>query len=158
MLVLKDESQAEFDTFREQMFLGFAPANMVEAALVDNIVATQWKLRRIDRLESEELFSGSQNLRLIERFSIHAARLGRSLVQFMKLIQTTQDARRKLENAQLEEAMLIRIADLRAHRETDLSQFGFDLTLPRLDQLISRKLTTVAASQGSEMGPIGRAA
>ena len=76
----------------------------------------------------------------------------------MKLIQTTQDARRKLENAQLEEAMLIRIADLRAHRETDLSQFGFDLTLPRLAQLISRKITTVAASQGSEMAPIGRAA
>ena len=47
MIVLTNESQARFDELHETYIETFRPTNGVEMDLVDQMVASQWRLRRI---------------------------------------------------------------------------------------------------------------
>ncbi len=47
MIVLTNESQASFDELHETYIETFQPINRVEMDLVDQMVASQWRLRRI---------------------------------------------------------------------------------------------------------------
>lgn len=50
-IVLPYESQREFDALRADFMRHFKPANSVERDLVDEIVCSRWRLRRIERME-----------------------------------------------------------------------------------------------------------
>jgi len=47
MIVLTNESQAKFDELHQTYIETFQPANGVEMDLIDQMVASQWRLRRI---------------------------------------------------------------------------------------------------------------
>ncbi len=47
MIVLSNESQDRFDEFHETYIETFQPVNRVEMDLVDQMIASQWRLRRI---------------------------------------------------------------------------------------------------------------
>ncbi|MFN0165034.1 MAG: hypothetical protein ACKV22_01275 [Bryobacteraceae bacterium] len=55
-VVLKGvESVDEFEQLRDSFYLQFSPVGSVETSLVDRMVAAEWRLRRIRRLESSTL-------------------------------------------------------------------------------------------------------
>jgi hypothetical protein len=53
--VVKCEKQADFDAFREELLAGLAPAGGVEAMMAERIVSLSWRLKRVERLNSEAI-------------------------------------------------------------------------------------------------------
>ena len=51
-VVLVDETEAEFETFREELFAALDPQDAMEAFLADRVVANPWRLRRVYRFEA----------------------------------------------------------------------------------------------------------
>ena len=51
-VVLVDETEAEFEKFREELFAAFDPQDAMEAFLADRVVANAWRLRRVYRFEA----------------------------------------------------------------------------------------------------------
>jgi len=54
-IVLTNESQAQFDEFHQAYVHEFQPESTVEMDLVDQMVAAQWRLRRIWRMQTAAL-------------------------------------------------------------------------------------------------------
>ena len=54
-IVLTNESQAQFDELHEAYVVEFQPESTIEMDLVDQMVAAQWRLRRIWRLQTAAL-------------------------------------------------------------------------------------------------------
>jgi len=158
MIVLKDENQAEFDAFREGIFRNLEPANLFESTLVDEIINALWRIRRIDRLADKAMLEDEPDLKRLNFYSLHAGRLRRGLIASMTLLDKAKDAQAKVEKAQLPDAVLIRKADLMANRPTNLEEFGFDLSLAHVDQVIHRENAAKAAARIVNPGPVRRAA
>ncbi|MHC4559445.1 MAG: hypothetical protein ACYS80_19295, partial [Planctomycetota bacterium] len=53
--VIKGESQAEFDLYREEMLAELAPAGMVESMLAGRFVSLSWRLRRLERMQNQAI-------------------------------------------------------------------------------------------------------
>jgi hypothetical protein len=51
--VINCEKQSDFDRFREELVAGLAPAGGVEAMLAERIVSLSWRLKRVERMNSE---------------------------------------------------------------------------------------------------------
>lgn len=51
-VVLPDESEAEFDGFRDRLVDDLAPSGELESVLAERIVLAAWRLRRVVRLEA----------------------------------------------------------------------------------------------------------
>src|SRR4051812_13714768 len=51
-LVLAGESQAVFDSLRNNLLMELSPQTLVELMICDRIVAAQWKLRRLNTAEA----------------------------------------------------------------------------------------------------------
>src|SRR5205085_10562468 len=54
-IVLTNESQAQFDELHSSYIKEFQPENTVEMDLIDQMVAAQWRLRRIWRMQTAAL-------------------------------------------------------------------------------------------------------
>lgn len=52
-VVIEGESRAEYNDFRQMYIEHYAPANPIEAALVDRIVVCLWRLRRTETIEAQ---------------------------------------------------------------------------------------------------------
>jgi hypothetical protein len=53
--VVKCEKQSDFDYFREELLSGLAPVGGVEAMVAERIVSLSWRLKRIERMNSEAI-------------------------------------------------------------------------------------------------------
>jgi hypothetical protein len=51
--VIKCEKQAYFDCFCDELLTGLAPVGGVEAIMAERIVSLSWRLKRIERMNSE---------------------------------------------------------------------------------------------------------
>ena len=51
--VIKCEKVSDFDAFREKLLDGLAPVGGVEAMLAERIVSLSWRLKRVERMNSE---------------------------------------------------------------------------------------------------------
>ena len=51
--VIKCENPSDFDHFREELMAGLAPVGGVEAMLAERIVSLSWRLKRVERMNSE---------------------------------------------------------------------------------------------------------
>lgn len=63
-LILPGESAAEFETLRETLLTSLNPEGSMEETLVERLLGSLWKLRRLDRL-SNEMFSQCQKVDLM---------------------------------------------------------------------------------------------
>lgn len=50
-LILKDESYQEFDDFRQDLYQALSPIGALEEVLVEKIVSSGWRFRRLVRVE-----------------------------------------------------------------------------------------------------------
>jgi hypothetical protein len=53
--VIKCEKQSDFDHFREELLAGLAPVGGVEAMMAERIVSLSWRLKRVERMNSEAI-------------------------------------------------------------------------------------------------------
>ncbi len=53
--VIKCEKVSDFDEFREELLDGLAPVGGVEAMLAERIVSLSWRLKRVERMNSEAI-------------------------------------------------------------------------------------------------------
>jgi len=53
--VIFSESQAEFDSFRDQFLAELAPASPMESMLAERIVILSWRLKRICRIQNQTI-------------------------------------------------------------------------------------------------------
>ncbi len=53
--VIKCEKQTDFDVFRDELLAGLAPIGGVETMLAERIVSLSWRLRRVERMNSEAI-------------------------------------------------------------------------------------------------------
>ena len=53
--VVRDEDQADFDLYREQMLAEMGPMGVMESTLAERIVALAWRLRRAERMQDQAL-------------------------------------------------------------------------------------------------------
>lgn len=55
-IVLPGEREDEFEDFRNAVHADFSPSGLVEAFLVDRVVNTLWRLRRVEKVETAILY------------------------------------------------------------------------------------------------------
>jgi len=68
-ILIRDESQADFDAFRDAIIEHLAPEGPVEALLGERIITAAWRLRRAVRLERDVIHTGlDKKIRNIEMF------------------------------------------------------------------------------------------
>ncbi len=53
--VVRDEDQADFDLYREEMLAEMGPVGVMESTLAERIVALAWRLRRAERMQDQAL-------------------------------------------------------------------------------------------------------
>lgn len=61
-VVLPDESEAEFDGFRDRLVEDLTPGGELESVLAERIVLAAWRLRRVVRLEAAVIRSQQNEL------------------------------------------------------------------------------------------------
>src|SRR5262249_46256805 len=101
------ESQDEFDQLAAELNDEYTPATPTEHALLDQLTAASWKLRRVRTAEAAFYQKmGSQLDPLasfddptLERLARHEARFERSFHRALKELQRIQRERRKLQAA-----------------------------------------------------------
>lgn len=68
-ILIRDESQEDFDAFRDAMIEHLAPDGPVEILLVERVVSAAWRLRRTVRLERDVIHTGlDTKIRRLEMF------------------------------------------------------------------------------------------
>jgi hypothetical protein len=135
-VVLPEESQAEFEAFRLEIFADLVPATLVEATFVDDIAANLWRVRRMQRLERQAMDIADPDFHRLRLLSSYTSRVRRDIATALRSLHQIQDHRQKCQDNQLSAAIFIRKADLAANRPTDLFQLGFDLPLEIVDRHI----------------------
>jgi len=59
-LLLPDECELQLEQFHSQLIEQLSPANQLESLLAERIIATAWRLRRIQRIETEMMTNDLQ--------------------------------------------------------------------------------------------------
>jgi hypothetical protein len=148
--LIPGEDPAEFERLRRDVYTRFAPQGELEEMLADDLAGIQWRLRRIDSLESDIHATADPDFSKLRYLSIHASRLRRSFTDMLKdllLLQKQRDNDQdRIIKEQLSDAILIREADLAAGRTTDFDSIGFVLNLEFVDEQIRRKNALRAAA------------
>ena len=68
-ILIQDESQEDFDAFRDAMIDHLAPEGPVETLLAERIITAAWRLRRAVRLERDVIHTGlDKKIRNIQMF------------------------------------------------------------------------------------------
>jgi hypothetical protein len=146
--VVEFESMEQYKAFEAAILADLAPVGAMEEALVDDIIGLRWRLRRVEfheMLHFENSFSRPVDLKAVNQLSLHAARLHRSASIVLKDLLTLQKRRQEREAEELAEAAVIREADVKANRPTNLAEFGFVFSTPFVDRYILRRNARKAA-------------
>jgi hypothetical protein len=138
-VLIPGEDPAEYEKFKQDLTAFWAPQQAAEIAFIDEMISVQWRLKRCERLEANILSADVPDFKALNNISLHAARLKRQYSATMKeFIQVAQN-RAETERRQIQQAQLIRRADVLQKRPTDFSEFGFDFTVDFIDASIRRQ-------------------
>jgi hypothetical protein len=138
-VLIPGEDPADYQAFAAAYQLDLDPQNAVECALVQEVIDLQWRLLRISRLEARILSADSPDFKALNTISAHASRLKRQYSTTFKEIFMIKAAGTRATDREMESASTIRRADVLNNRPTDLTPFGFDLTLPQIDAWIQQQ-------------------
>jgi len=144
-VLLPGEDPAEYQTFTQSMTKDLAPGDAVESSLAQELIDLQWRLQRVPRLEASILADEIPDFKALNNVSLHAARLKRQYSATLKEFQQFQKARNQREQLEMEQAAILRRADIILKRPTDLAQFGFVFTVDKVDRYIGREDALSAA-------------
>lgn len=140
-VLLPGEDEAAYRQLCEEFFAAFDPYAAPECQLIQTLCDTQWRIHRCARLEAAALSGEVPDFKALDIISRHQARLTKlysaTLNEFKELIT----CRRAAQNSSLQEAMLIRRADVLKSRPTDLQSLGFVFSVKEIDDAIAREDT-----------------
>jgi|SRR5215469_11497849 len=140
-LLLPDEDEEEFRQFEANLKYTYAPANHIEVDLVDDIISIQWRRKRAAALETRILSAENPDFKALNNISLIANRLKREFSATHAELMKLQLEREKNVNRHLEEAAVLRRADLILKRPSDLAANGFVFSTAEIDEYIRRKDT-----------------
>ena len=146
-VVLLGEDEAAYVKLRDGFFSHWKPANPEEEGLVQLLVDTQWRLNRIPALEAACFTSLGPNIKELESISKHGTRLEKLYYTTLDEIRMLTTARRKKEEAEMIEAMLLRRAGKLENKDVNPREFGFVFSVEQLDAAIRRVDAVEAAKK-----------
>jgi hypothetical protein len=160
--LIPGEDEEEYKEFCLGLMDFWSPCDQGERAHVEELINIQWRLRRAQKLEAQVFCTALPDFKAVNTLSLHAARLKRQYSATFKELTLMQQSRANRAKREMEEAEIIRRADLATGRQTNLKEIGFDFTLEDVDQQIRRRDKLNAAAQTLKTAgfrqPNGRAA
>ena len=153
-VLLPGEDPAKYQALAQGMTTDLAPGNTVESSLVTELVDLQWRLQRVPRLEATILSFDVPDFKALNNISLHAARIKRQFSASLKELRQLQAVRKEQQEAAMEQAVILRRADVILKRPTDLAQFGFVFTVHEVDRHI-HLADAFTAAKGPSPTPAG---
>jgi len=144
-VLLPTEDPAEYQTFTQGMTTDLAPGITIESSLAQELINLQWRLQRVPGLEAAILDADIPDFKALNTISLHAARMKRQFSATLKEFHQLQAVRKQQQENDMEQAAILRRADILLKRPTDLAQFGFVFTLEKVDRYIGREDALSAA-------------
>jgi hypothetical protein len=135
-VLLPGEDEAAYAQMCEGMLASFAPANTPEKELVQLLCDTQWRLQRCGRIEAGILSADVLDFKALDIMSRHESRLKKQYSNTLKETRAMIDTRLTRRQAEMKQAMTIRLADKMNNRTTDLRKFGFVFSTEEVDAAI----------------------
>ena len=132
-VLLPGEDEAAYRKMCEGMISSFNPGNEPEQDLVQLLCDTQWRLQRCGRIEAAILSEDVVDFKAIDIMSKHEARLKRQYSTTLNEARDLIDTRLRREASEMNEAVMVRRADLKAGRETNLEELGFVISIREVD-------------------------
>jgi hypothetical protein len=161
-VLIPGESQEEYEQFALGLMDYWSPINQGERAHVEELINIQWRLRRAEKAEGKIFCTAIPDFKALNNISLHAARLKRLYSATFKELTLMQQSRVNRAKRDMEEAEIIRRADLATGRQTNLKEFGFDFDIELVDEQIRRHDKLAAALRTLKTAgfsqPNGRAA
>src|SRR4051794_28099361 len=146
-VLLPGEDPAEYQSLTQGMTTDLAPGNTIESSLTKELIDLQWRLQRVPRLEATILSFDLPDFKALNNISLHAGRMKRQYSATLKEFLQLQAVRKQQEESAMEEAMILRRADVILGRPTNLAQFGFVFTVDEVDRRIHREDAQTAAKK-----------
>jgi len=146
-VLLPGEDPAEYHSLTQGMTNDLAPGNTIESSLAQELINLQWRMLRVPRLEAALLSVDLPDFKALNNISLHAARMKRQYSASLKEFHQLQAARKQQQESAMEQAAVLRRADVILKRPTDLAQFGFVFTVDEVDRHIHREDSMSAAKK-----------
>jgi len=146
-VLLPGEDPAEYQALTQGMTTDLAPGNTIESSLTKELIDLQWRLQRVPRLEASLLDTDIPDFKALNNISLHAARMKRQYSATLKEFLQVQAARIQQEESEMQEAIILRRADVILNRPTDFAPFGFVFTVDEVDRRIHRDDAQTAAKK-----------
>jgi len=146
-VLLPGEDPAEYQALTQGMTTDLAPGNTIESSLTKELIDLQWRLQRVPRLEASLLDVDIPDFKALNNISLHAARMKRQYSATLKEFLQVQAARIQQEESEMQEAIILRRADVILNRPTDFAPFGFVFTVDEVDRCIHRNDSLSAAKK-----------
>jgi hypothetical protein len=140
--LIPGEDEEEYKEFCRSLLDSWNPADKLEHAHAEELINIQWRLRRAEKLEAKIFCTALPDFKALNTISLHTARLKRQYSATFKELTLMQQSRANQAKRELEEAEIIRRADLAAGRQTNLQEIGFDFTLEFVDSYIAAKTSS----------------
>jgi hypothetical protein len=103
-LLLPDEDPAELELLRSSLIDSYQPEDGAELQLVERVIACEWKLHRLEKMEAVTVQRGSEGLADLERLSRMSQRLDNMLHKAIKALRELRKEKRQQEQSQTSEA------------------------------------------------------
>ena len=139
-LLAAGESQEEFDQHMARLRDTYDCRTGHEEIQLENLGSIEWQLKRVDR-QLASIVGTETYAQDLELLSKHRARLENSKAATLSQLTSALRERDKQEREQIEDAAVIRRADLQAGRQRDPRTLGFVFTLQQVDAYIYIKDT-----------------
>jgi hypothetical protein len=105
-VVMKDESQEEFDNLHALLMDEYDPQSPTEAELVQELAAATWRLRRADRLETEALDEGRfDDLDKLRRYRTSIERAFHKAIDQLKKFKSKKAEKQRIYQKAFDEAL-----------------------------------------------------
>src|SRR5579863_6960193 len=124
-VLLPGEDEAAYRTMCADFFQAFSPAGAPEHELIQTLCDTQWRIHRCARLEADALSGELPDFKALDIISKHQARLTKLYSATLNEFNQLAVVRAAAQNSSMQEAALIRRADVLKGRPTDFKTIGW---------------------------------
>ena len=143
-VALAPEEEAQYQQLSQKFFDEYKPATATEAAMVQQLADTTWRLNRIPQIEDAVLADKSQSskaaIEQIARLGLYSSRLSRQFLNTVTQLSETQADRRREERHQLRQAAELLIQHDRQQIKWDPSDDGFVFSRQQVEQFATREM------------------
>jgi len=142
-VTLAPEEEAAYQQLCQRFFEEYKPATATEAAMVQQLADTSWRLNRIPQIEDAILASSQPPQDAVDqlsKFGLYSSRLSRQFLNTVKQLREIQANRRQHERHELRKAAELLIQHDRQQIKWDPSDDGFVFSRQQVEQFATREM------------------